>query len=420
MVGRAPMGIIVMGAIVGCAATAALAVSNVPYDFFPLSYWVSPPTEDARYAELAECGFTLAFAGDMDLAWKYGMHSLVIANGLNAGGSSESNAAIDAAVGRYAGKPGFLGLILGDEPTSAEFPQLAHLNQRILARDPQAVPYINLNPIYAPLKWLGARTYEEYLEQFVTVVQPNVISFDHYALFTDGVRPDYYENLEIVRRVSLRHNIPFWYVLLATPLGPDREPAVGEPRLAGPYRDPTEGELRWQVYTSLAYGAQGLMYFTYFPPPPQPGIHFGDAIIRHDGTRDRKYWIVKQINAEVKALGQTLLQLTSTKVYHVGSSVQVPLGASGPSRGALVPAASAGHLVVGEFTNAKGARYVLLANASCSSPFDGDIVFSATVRALAEVPKMPGQAMAWHELPMGSCLRGRHLAAGDGRLYAAR
>ncbi len=409
-----------MGAVVGCGATTALAVGNVPYDFFPVSYWVSPPAEDARYAELAECGFTLAFAGDLDLAWRHGMHSLVGASGLGGSDSPESNASIDAAVDRHAGKPGFLGFILADEPTAAEFPQLAYVNQRILARDPQAIPYVNLNPIYAPLKWLGTRTYQEYVEQFATVVKPKVISFDHYALLTDGVRPDYYDNLEIVRRVSLGHGIPFWCVLLATPLGPDREPAMGEPRLAGPYRDPTEGELRWQVYTSLAYGAQGLMYFTYCPPSPQPGLHFGDAILRHDGTRDRKYWIVRRINAEVNALGQTLLHLTSTNVYHVGPDMQVPLGASGPPRGALVPSTSAGHLVVGEFADARGARYVLLANASSSEPFDGDLAFSVTVKGLAEVPRVAGHALAWHDLPTDGRLRGRHLAAGDGRLYAAR
>ena len=71
------MGVIVMGAIVGCAAPAALAVGSVPYDFFPVSYWVSPPAEDARYAELAECGFTLTFGGDADLSHKHGMRSIV-------------------------------------------------------------------------------------------------------------------------------------------------------------------------------------------------------------------------------------------------------------------------------------------------------------------------------------------------------
>lgn len=399
-------------------ATAALAVCDVPYDFFPVSYWVSPPAEDARYSELAECGFTLAFAGDMDLAHKYGMRSLVGDGSVGGSESPQSDVAIDAAVSRYAGKPGFLGFILADEPTSSEFPQLAYVNKRILARDPRAIPYVNLNPIYAPLKWLGTSTYEEYVEQFVTIVKPKIISFDHYALFTDGLRPDYYENLEIIRRVSLRHKIPFWYVLLSTPLGPDREPAPGQPRLAGPYRDPSEGELRWQVYTSLAYGAQGLMYFTYFPPPPQSGVHFGDAIIRHDGTRDRKYWIVKGINSEVNALGPTLLHLTSRNVYHVGPGVQTPPGTSGPPRGALVPSASAGHLVVGEFADTRGARYVLLANASCSAPFDGDITFSATAKQLAEVPRAPGRTPTWQHLPRDRCLRGRHLAAGDGRLYA--
>ena len=130
-----------IGAFVACAATTALAVGDAPYDFFPVSYWVSPPAEDARYAELAECGFTLAFAGDPELAWKHGMHSLVGDGGLGGSESPESNAAIDAAVDRHAGKPGFLGFILADEPTTAEFPQLAYVTQRILARDRQAIPY---------------------------------------------------------------------------------------------------------------------------------------------------------------------------------------------------------------------------------------------------------------------------------------
>jgi hypothetical protein len=176
--------------------------------------------------------------------------------------------------------------------------------------------------------------------------------------------------------------------------------------------------LPWQVYTSLAYGAQGLMYLTHFLPPRQPSIHFEDAIIRHDGTRDRKYRIVKRINAEVNALASTLLHPTSTNVYHVGPGAQVPLGASGPPRGALVPSTSAGHLVVGEFTDGQGMRCLLLANASWSAPCAGDVAFSVTLKGLAEVPKVSGHALAWRNPPTDGRLRGRNLAAGDGRLYA--
>jgi hypothetical protein len=405
-----------------------MAVDKLPYDFFPVTYWVSPPAEDARYAELAECGFTLAFACDVDLAHKHGMRSLVVASGLGGsetGGSLTeaskcADASIDAMVDRYASKPGFFGFILSDEPTSVDFPQLAYQNQRILARNPKLIPFMNLNPTYAPLYWLGTKTYEEYVEKFVTTVKPKVISFDHYALFTDGMRPEYYENLQIIRRVSLRHSIPFWYVLLSTPLWPDKIPGPGEPRLAGPYRDPSEGDLRWQVYTSLAYGAQGLVYFTYYPPDPQPGIHFGDAIIKHDGTRDPKYWIVKQINSEVNALGQTLLRLTSTNVYHIAHGEPLPPGTISPPKAALIPSTTAGNLVVGEFTGPKGTQYILLANASCSVPFDGDIVFSSAVKKLAEVPKTPGRKLKWQSLPKDKILHTQHLAPGDGRLFEVK
>ena len=50
MLHRALIGIIV-GVVFSCVATCAMAVDKLPYDFFPLTYWVSPPAEDARYAE---------------------------------------------------------------------------------------------------------------------------------------------------------------------------------------------------------------------------------------------------------------------------------------------------------------------------------------------------------------------------------
>ena len=98
--------------------------------------------------------------------------------------------------------------------------------------------------------------------------------------------------------------------------------------------------------------------------------------------------IAKQINAELKALGPTLLGLTSTNVYHIGSRLKVPSGAYGASLDALVPSTNSGHLVVGEFSDAKGNRYVLVANGSHSQPFIGDITFSAQVERFVEIPKV--------------------------------
>jgi hypothetical protein len=48
--------------------------------------------------------------------------------------------------------------------------------------------------------------------------------------------------------------------------------------------DPTEAQLRWQIYTSIAYGARGVMYFCYQTPR---GHIFskGGAILTHDERR---------------------------------------------------------------------------------------------------------------------------------------
>jgi hypothetical protein len=273
------------------AAQPAAAVTDLPCDFFPISYWVGPPAEDDRYAELAECNFTLALNGDPDLAHKHGLR-WIVGDRRVAGiheQSPERDAAIDAAVAEYASRPGFLGLYLKDEPNSASFPQLAYVNQRVLQQAPDAIPYVNLFPTYATAEQLGNPTYEEHVEEFVTTVKPRVISYDHYALVHDGLRPDYYQNLEIIRRASLKHGVLFWYILLVTP--------------HGPYRDPSEGELRWQVYTSLAYGCQGILYFTYFTPH-DANWDFRRGLIRRDGTRDRKFDIVKRPPGRGRVRGQ--------------------------------------------------------------------------------------------------------------------
>ena len=110
-------------------------------------------------------------------------------------------------------------------------------------------------------------TYQAYVRQYLETVRPKLLSFDHYALVGQGERPSYFENLEVIRREALRAEVPFASIVLATP--------------HDPYRDPTEADLRWQVYTSLAYGARGILYFTYWTPQERhvelPQRHSGRA-----------------------------------------------------------------------------------------------------------------------------------------------
>jgi hypothetical protein len=78
---------------------------------------------------------------------------------------------------------------------------------------------------------------------FVREVKPEVLSMDHYPLMRPerDTRSDYCANLESLRKQALAAGIPFWNYFYSMPFN-DR-------------LDPTEAQLRWQMFTSVAYGA---------------------------------------------------------------------------------------------------------------------------------------------------------------------
>ncbi|HIE52187.1 MAG TPA: hypothetical protein EYP85_10545 [Armatimonadetes bacterium] len=395
-----------VGALVGVISTAS-GEGKVPYDFFPLSYWVGPPANEQtpeRYAEIAECHFTLVFNGDPDLAHRFGLKCLVADPRVSAAvrnPGAETDPGLDAAVAQWAQHPAFFGFYLKDEPHSRDFPALAHVNQYLLAKAPHSVPYINLFPTYATQEQLGNETYEEHVEQFLTTVKPRVLSYDHYALLKDHDRPDFFLNLEIIRRASLRHGVPFWYILLSTP--------------HGGYRDPSEGDLRWQVYSALAYGAKGLLYFTYWTPAH---ANYRHGILSPTGERTEHYWMVQRINAEVKHLGPTLLRLTSRAVYH---TPPIPEGASAQPEKALVRKVTGGELVLGELTDEAGQQYLFLVNRNHDEPVQVQVTLQPNLAAVSRLSKLTGEhqplALASSEDGPTFTLQ---LAPGDGTLLLVR
>jgi hypothetical protein len=213
-----------------------------------------------------------------------------------------------------------------------------------------------LFPNYADASQLGTKTYDEYLEKFIETCKPPVLSYDHYALFEGGgMRGEYFANLESVRRAATKHQLPFWQIVLS----------VG----CLNYREPSMTDMRFQVFTSLAYGARGLAYFKYFTPAV--GNYRNGPIDQFD--HETPMWHnMRQINLQVAKLAPTLLQLTSDRVYHFGS---VPAGCTGPDHKSLVKAMP-GPMMVGEFTHADGSRYIMIVN----KDFKGSVVGSPQFR----------------------------------------
>ncbi|MDR2449927.1 MAG: hypothetical protein LBD52_08220 [Prevotellaceae bacterium] len=84
-------------------------------------------------------------------------------------------------------------------------------------------------------------------------------------------------------------------------------------------RFPTHNDIRLQVYSDLAYGAQCIQYFTY----ADVGNLEWRAPTGPNGEKLGTYYILKEVNAEIKALSPVFLNATVKWVRHTG---EIPVG----------------------------------------------------------------------------------------------
>ena len=290
----------------------------------------------------------------------------------------------------YAGYPALFGYHIVDEPGASAFPLLASIRETFAELDPAHEAYINLFPNYASPAQLGNATYEEHLQQFTETVKPEIISYDHYHFlkgakkeniavdareqsiydstfggvseFENVDRAGFFTNIEQVRTESLRTGIPFMVIILVVE--------------HGPYRNLTDGELRWEVWQSLAYGSARLSYFTYWTPGANNTEgddfwHWQNGMISQTGETLPHYYMIADINRELQAVGSILAEQISLGVYHLGEMpneqyVTYADGAVGP-----IDKIEGDKLTVGVFTDG----YVLIANRDYAN--ENDFTFAA-------------------------------------------
>jgi hypothetical protein len=128
-------------------------------------------------------------------------------------------------------------------------------------------------------------------------------------------REGYVENIATLREHALNASIPWWnYFTVEGSLdaGNTAAAVVGSSSkrraLHSHHLGVTDGQLRWQVWHSLAYGARGLLYYSYAFPT---GIM--DFNKRFTFHAEQARWM----NGALVAMGPTLMNLTSTSVVRV-------------------------------------------------------------------------------------------------------
>ncbi|MBQ8408738.1 MAG: hypothetical protein IJY39_07720 [Clostridia bacterium] len=231
----------------------------------------------------------------------------------------------------YKNHPAMHSYHIVDEPGASDFPMLADVRAILHEADPIHESYINLFPNYASPQQLGNPTYYDHIEDYLSTVKPEILSYDHYHFLTKSpiARPNYtgderekliieaacnkveragfFDNFEIVRELCLKHKTPYMIIILLV--------------AHGPYRYLNESEIRWEVFQSLAYGSRRLSYFTYWTPGDGGSDNddfwkWNNGMISQQGERTEHYYMVKDINVELSAMGDVLMDKQSIGVFH--------------------------------------------------------------------------------------------------------
>jgi hypothetical protein len=278
----------------------------------PIVAWYGIPAEETsevRYRELKESGITynLTFFPNIEsmekalrIAQKTGVKVFVAC--------PELKTNTEETVKRFMKHPALAGYVLRDEPGRSDFPELGEWVRKIRAVDDNHFCYLNLFPNYANEQQLGTKTYQEHVDLFIAEVPVQKLSFDHYPVLGDSLRYNWYENLEIFSEAARKAGKPFWAFSLSV--------------AHGPYPVPTIPQMRLQVYSDLAYGAQGIQYFTYWTPLDTVW-KFNRGPITPEGKRTQVYDRIKIINNEIKNLSAIFLNARVVSVAHTGKTIPV-------------------------------------------------------------------------------------------------
>jgi len=304
-----------------CGGENAASVSGWKVGTPIVSYWAGPgfpggsELNDAAAIQLVEGGWNLVWCreDELDVVQRHGLRGLITSPLLTPAALDDPKRreALDAFVMRVRSHSGLYAYHLTDEPAAEKFPAFGKLVAYLRERDPTHLAYINLLPTYANNKQLGIKgakveAYNEHLRQYVEVVKPGLLSYDHYQFTNSGDAPDYFLNLALIREKALGAGLPFLNIVQASCWVPGSAASPHSPRV------PNGDEMSYLVYTTLAYGAQGISYYVYCYPKHEGGI------AQADGTPTPLYRALTSLNREFVAIAKELQPLKSLGIYHAG------------------------------------------------------------------------------------------------------
>lgn len=270
-----------------------------------------------------------------------------------------------------------VGYYIWDEPTTIEQLQVTRKMMDLCEREkPSSLPFTVANPSYNRRFLWKDGNYSKYIDNFLDIIDPPVMSFDYYPVGTKEHDRErqldeslMWCDLEYVRRASKKRNVPFWFYYQGENLHNEEF-----------YIFPM---IRLMMHSALLYGVKGLQQYT--------AQH---CVIDENGGHGEFFEDIKQIHKELSELGRTLMALECTHVIHDDAllpdcpymeELRTPISDSKLLTGKLPYRTS-----VSELTDAYGNDYLMVVNRDYLEKKDITISFKENVRVY-EVSREDGE-----------------------------
>ena len=320
----------------------------------PIADKVTPTHQS--YVDLVECGFNLGLNDGSisyfkeqfkligDLNFKYLIQSADLY-------SDRRKDYIKA----FSKDPHFGGWKFKDEPKYDALPELKRQYQAMLKADPDNLIYLNLVGVVEK-NFTGPFTkFYDYLEYFQKMFQPEIWSFDYYPILIKNgkikvVYDTFYSALEDFKTISIKTGRPFWAYCESLAY---KTKSYSRP-------EATEAYLRFEAFSALAYGAQGIIYWTYGQRTSNSVETYLSALENSNGKKTKAWQAAKKVNGEIKKYNDVFYNCKVKDLRHTGD-VTYPgtkklTGEFGPFR--TVKSGASG--VVVSFIENKGSEYIVI------------------------------------------------------------
>jgi hypothetical protein len=222
--------------------------------------------------------------------------------------------------------PALEGYYLGDEPGKPLFQELADWNKRLKNADDKHYSFVNLYPnINSNQSKFGTSNYKEYIDTFDSMFPAPYISFDFYPVVDRSIHPRWYENMEFFAEKYTNEGRPFWAFTLTTSYlaysDDTPQPSLNDfyqiyntykPEKTFVHDIPTLPELRLQTFVNLAYGAQGIEFWSF--------KGFG-APLDEQGKRTVVFERLQSVTREIQNLAGVFLGARLVSVAHTGLNI---------------------------------------------------------------------------------------------------